>query len=263
MTDSLSLLSRVAGEFDVRPLSEGTTFEVPVREASGETRTYCLALKAADDLVKVREVVPQQLPAACPERHINDDGTFCMHWEYHESGRVVDEASAKVWWARLLAFLRAQRRAERARRWTAGKAWAHGLAAVHQKEAEKAASSLGADFEEALSARHLSAEWSKRKTKAGDRLLYLMRRGQVVATTRGQPLRIVNKRQACICEHGDIKRHRRLRTCGTHAQDALTLVSAMLGWREEEQRFWKSQKGRTCCGTMDSCPLNTSRAAHC
>jgi len=258
---ALVLLAHVAAEFDARPLPGGAAFEVPVREVSGETRTYHLTVNAIGELVAARETVPHHLPAACPERHINGDGTFCVHWERHESGRVVDEASAKLWWVRLLAFLKAQRRAERARRWTAGKAWAHGRAAVHQTEAERAASCLGADFEDALNGRHLSVEWSKHKTKYGDRLLYLARRGQVVLAARGKPLRIVNKRLACICERGDIKRHRRLRNCGAHAQDALALINAMLGWQEEEKRFWEGEKARTCCRTMDSCPLNTRSRA--
>lgn len=259
----LSLLRAVAQDFGAHRLSDGDAFEVPVREASGETRVYHIAVVATGDLVYAKEVVPSHLPAVCPDRHIMQGGTFCTFWGGHESGGVVGESTARQWWARLLAFLKAQRRAERARRWTAGKTWAHGPAAVHQQAAEKAAAALGMDFERDLDAGALAVEWSKHRTRSGDRLLYLQRKGRTILTARGSPLRIVNRRTDCICAKGDKKRHRHLRGCGRtrrtphgHAGEALTLMSEMLAWREEEALFWSAMAGTRCCGTMDSCPLS-------
>jgi len=103
----------------------------------GEVRRFRLHIKTrAEVRVSVREVdTSRALPAGCPERHINYDGTFCL-------GMVDDEpdltmaAGVDRWWARLAGFLKLQILAEATGKWPKENAWRHGDAAVAQRELE-------------------------------------------------------------------------------------------------------------------------------
>jgi hypothetical protein len=65
----------------------------------------------------------------------------------------------------------------------------------------------------------------------------------------------VNLRRRCLCGKRKNGRPIVIRDCGSHAQAAVDLALALRDRYREEQRFWKALEGRTCCGTMDNCPL--------
>jgi hypothetical protein len=64
-----------------------------------------------DEAVKAREDEPFLLPASCPERHINIDGSFYLYWAEAEPNAIVDASAAEIWWGKLLVFLKRQQTA--------------------------------------------------------------------------------------------------------------------------------------------------------
>lgn len=82
------------------------------------------------------------LPACCLERHINTDGTFCIHLDSTDAVRSREAAGA--WWESLRAFLIAQDYASRHRVWPLHSQLSHGTAAAKvQIEMEERADPLG------------------------------------------------------------------------------------------------------------------------
>ena len=107
-------------------------------------------------LVREDRAKSQRLPACCPERHINGDGSLCLFWASGDDAVVVrDEQSAMEWWSALIKHLDGQLYADKHRRW-AGRARAHGDAAVHQARAEGAAAAFGPEMARALRQGHLT-----------------------------------------------------------------------------------------------------------
>lgn len=82
------------------------------------------------------------LPACCPERHINSDGTFCVHLDSTDA--VGSREAAGAWWDSLRSFLIAQDYAHRRRVWPLHSQLSHGHAAAKvQIEMEELAGPLG------------------------------------------------------------------------------------------------------------------------
>jgi hypothetical protein len=219
---------------------------VSLRRPDGRATRYTLAVDARTTEPKVREKTPQNLPAFCPNRHLNPDSSFCMSWRAAEPICVTDEASAQGWWALLLKFLRLQEAATQLRRWPNKHAWAHGAAAEAQRRAEICAMALGPAFEHALAAGRLRATRPPGQTRFvrlgdGARRLYAVWR---------QARRVATLRQRCFCGSG-----RALCSCADHADRAAELVTALEAWEAGERAFWHKLRGRTCCGTLSECPL--------
>lgn len=195
--------------------------DVRLRRADGYVCDYRLTLSVSGEQVSAKESKPTRLPASCPDRHINKDGTFCLTWQRGKPLLVRNAEEAQVWWATLLQFLRKQEIAAQRMRWP-GKAWAHGDAARYQYEAEECAAALGPRYLAALEAGRLSVR-TKRGTSGtflelrdGERWLYAVwERFKRVATLK----------QRCLCG-----RNVQLRACGTHARNAADLVFALVGW---------------------------------
>jgi hypothetical protein len=200
------------------------------------------------------------LPSFCPARHINRDATFCLGWGDDAAPDVVNADSAEVWWGRVLAFLRLQMRASRARKWT-GPEWAHGAAAIHQYAAERAAEKLGAEVLDDLRQRRIQVEWANRRAPLGGPLLKVMRNGSDWYSVWHGARRVVNKQRPCVCAAGSVRHHRRLRNCADHANQAYELANSLLLWGEEEDRFWTLFKGAQCCATLEDCPLRAPSSA--
>ena len=219
---------------------------VALRRADGAVARYRLTIDASKPILSVRETKPEQLPAFCPERHINHDGGFCITWQPGAPLQVTTPEEAGAWWATLLGFLWLQQRAARLRRWPGDLAWAHGDAARAQRDAELAASALGARYVRALARRRLSVTKKNvghfLELRDNGRWLYAVWEGARRVATLGQP---------CLCGNKRVQ----LRACGNHAQAAADLVFALERWRTEEEDFWREQRGKPCCGTMDDCPL--------
>lgn len=254
----VALITERAGAFGavaINSNSRGDVFDVPVRMVDGRTVAYRIRVEADDGTVTAKEDSQDKLPLFCPERHINSDGSFCLGWSGHTSLAVNDVESAEKWWARVLRFLTSQQMAKRSGVWPLEGAWAHGAAAEHQARAEAAAAQLGGDFLADLTGGKLDTKWSKGTFGSHGRALRVQRNGSDIYSIWVKPYQLINKRQACICGRGDIKRHRRLRSCGEHAEAALALASSLLEWKNAEEHFWKSMRHHQCCGTMKNCPL--------
>jgi hypothetical protein len=247
---AIDLAAREVSGFDGKSLRKGASdaeFRLPVRVADGSVTEFHLSVRAAGDQLVVKEASPRHLPACCPNRHINRDGSFCITWSAKLPIKVVDAASATTWWDTVYRFLQEQHRAARKRRWPTSGDWAHGDAAREQLRAETAAGALGGRFLEDLKNGRLTVKKSGHfyRLTCQDGWLYsVWVRFERVATLR----------QVCFCPEG-AKRRVVLKSCGGHAKAAAELVLGIVGREMEERRFWKSLKDQPCCGTMDDCPL--------
>jgi hypothetical protein len=225
---------------------------VKLRRPDGRATGYTLAVDARTTEPQVREKTPENLPAFCPNRHINQDGSFCMSWRAADLVCVTDEATAREWWSRLLKFLRLQEAATQLRRWPTKHAWAHGAAAEAQQRAETCAMALGPAFERALAGGRLRVTRRPEhpnfvRLEDGGRRLYAVWR---------QARRVATLRQRCFCGSG-----RPLCICADHADRAAELVTALEAWEAGERAFWNRFRGRACCGTLSSCPLKGSASS--
>lgn len=224
--------------------------DVRLRRASGKVARYHLRIDAGDVEPEVREAKPERLPTYCPNRHVNDEGVFCLSFPSEDPLPVVDAASAAAWWARLLKYLSLQETTTRLRRWPSRHEWAHGVAAMYQQRAEVCAAALGAQFVKALAQRRLTA---RRRGKGSDFLQVYDGARRLYAVWE-EPRRVATLRQRCLCGSG-----RALVTCADHAARAAELPFALLAWEKAERRFWRFAQGRTCCGTLDDCPLTAAK----
>lgn len=228
-------------------------FNLIVSNADGKNTTFKLLVREEHLRLIVREVVPKFLPAFCPERHINLDSSFCLEWSEKGQATVANHEDAKHWWEMVLQFLRHQLRTNRLRRWP-GSEWAHGKAALHQHSAEKMCHSLGPKFTNLLQRKVLVV--TPTKSSSGEKLLRLIVDGEHRLSVWAGSERATNSRLACLCSKGSVKRHRRLRLCGTHCADIAQLTIALYRWKIEEDKFWKIMKGHKCCGMKKDCPLD-------
>jgi hypothetical protein len=217
-------------------------------QVDGASRDFALNLRLEADRrgLTVREPAPGKvLPASCPERHVNHDGTFCVG--YGAEFLVVDEDSARVWWGLLREFLKLQRVAARTRVWPPRQALSHGAAGPHHLAALDAARALG--LEEAYY-RMLEGEdhWfasPQTMSKDGRRLL----NGRAPC-----PIRCVDRRGRPI-----------LRRSCCRKETVLALVASERARRKAEAEFWQEYReaGRRCCGKMRSCPLRQGESYSC
>ena len=259
--DALDRVLLLCREFDAAVveslsliLNAETMVDVVVTMADSRRVTYRLALVARGDSVCAREALPDKLPGFCPALHINPDRTFCTGWGEVADLNVTNEESAEEWWSRLHGYLRLQHRAKRLRRWP-GKEWAHGDAARHQYDAERHAALLGTDFVQDLEGEKIRVEaWSPLAPSHG-RLLRVYRQDKFIYTVSERQARVLNTRQKCVCVEGDVKRHRRLRSCFGHANAAAGLALSLWKWAQADEKFWATVKQRKCCGRMQGCRL--------
>lgn len=233
----------------VKRSSDDAEILLPVRLADGQTLTYRLTLSMLGTQLRVREKVPTLLPASCPNRHINPNGTFCVTWAKRRAIEVVDSSSALDWWFAIYRFLQEQHRAKKKRRWPTKDDWAHGDAAAEQQmRSELAAETLGPPFPKLLRSGKLKV------VKKGHFLRLLGARAERLYSVWIDYDRVATLRQYCFCRLGQMKKTV-LRGCSDHAKAAADLVLGIAGREREEEAFWKSVSDQPCCGTLDSCPL--------
>jgi hypothetical protein len=223
---------------------------VRLLRADGREVCYALSVDANRPVVSAREQTPLHLPAFCPDRHINENGSFCMNWQAAEPLLITDTEAAERWWGLLLQYLRLQERASRLGRWPSLRQWAHGEAADHQIRAELCAEALGAQFVRALATGNLHVT----KRPRSPHFLRLQDGPTTLYSVWAKFGRVATLRQGCFCGSG-----RPLRRCEDHADRAAELVEALEALRQAEHRFWRRLKGRACCGTMSGCPLAPAR----
>lgn len=268
MVRPIDLIAQCAPQFESiskRIGNDQVALTLSVTHIDGEREQYqLLARDVVDGSIMVSEAKQQLLPSYCPERHINRDGSFCLSWKDDVNLTVHDSASAEKWWAHLMQFLREQRRAVKKRSWSSA-AWAHGPeAAEHQRRAENAAGRLGAPFVSALRAKGMSVAKTRYNSRTNGAVLHVLQNGRAIYSVWARNFKAINKQQACVCGSGDIKRHRRLRNCSTHSQDADVLAASLFGWEQAERAFWNEARklGKPCCGTMKHCPLRDLGEKH-
>lgn len=226
--------------------------ELPIQLVDGRVLRYRLILHANGAHVSAREESPSHLPAFCPERHINYDGTFCLYYPAAEQLIVTDTASAVAWLETLYKFLKLQERAHVKRKWPDANAWAHGGAAHHQLRAIKAAAALNVDLSAAVEEGKIAIA---RKTSQGRSILEVWVRGAHLYSVWESHKRVVNQKRRCFCQLSSSRLPKRIRRCSDHSKQASELALAIRDWNDEEKRYWNSMRDKSCCGTCDHCPL--------
>ncbi len=250
----LDQLRAVAEEFCAIELTRGNgtaQYQVEITLASMATSLYGLqVIGLRGGRVAVREDPVAKLPRCCPDRHINQDGTFCLNWDEANPLPVVDEASARRWWDYLIKFLRCQEVASALRKWVCP-GYAHGDAAKYQREAEQAAARLGPRVMLLLEEGRLLV---RRRESHGRARIELLEGGVVLAKVGQRSGQLSDQKAPCICFVQDA---RPIAECGEHAADLLALVTALYKWRVSELTFMRelSTSGVRCCRTLDQCSL--------
>lgn len=255
MGRGIDLLCQVAEECEVklinRSLDCGCNVELVVLYADQYSQKFSLTIFQSNSDIRVRETFPDHLPSFCPERHINNNGTFCLGWSGAEDMSVYDETTARAWWARLFEFLRLQRRASNKRSWP-GKSWAHGDAAKHQHNVEKNAEILGKRFSDGLAENRFKVDLvTIESAKRSAFRLYLD--GILLYTVWSDSQKVANTRQPCVCDTGT---HRKaMKSCRNHASVAANFAVSLWLMHFSEQEFWSSYRDSKCCRSMDNCQL--------
>ncbi|GFE87309.1 E2 domain-containing protein [Steroidobacter agaridevorans] len=258
---AVDLLLAAAPAFGIEvTLSAGGVAHVtlPLARPSGKSGTYELELhERHHGHVLVREQ-PQsrRLPAHCPERHINGDGSFCLYWQEgeDEARPVTDADSATDWWVLLNRYLNRQETAAQLGHWV-GEARAHGDAAQHQRAAERIAARFGGKFAEDLRGGKLRVQRRERHSRA---LLELSRGDVLIARISTMPTAQIAHDLACPCDAGASP----IGSCSSHRNDLKELILAVRNWNEGERRFYERLRAARvrCCGTMRGCPLQSGVA---
>jgi len=123
---------------------------VAVRASGILSRLYTLTVAHDGKEVLARERSDGKLlPAFCPERHINEGGTFCLGLN---AGKGIGDATATAWWEKLKSFLLCQDTASETGVWPEYAQMSHGDAGEIEAKAEWIAKSAGLldDFHRAV-----------------------------------------------------------------------------------------------------------------
>lgn len=249
------LLHSVAPEFGATLAVEGdtATTTIVITLPSGKQQAFELSLSAVDSRVSVRESQPGQvLPAFCPDRHINSDGTFCLGWGAQNPNNIIDEASARTWWSALVRYLSSQVTANKRKVWPGSENdRAHGDAAQYQETAESAARTLGLVFEHDLRNGNFCIRSDRRRRNPR---LELYRSGKRIARVFLNSGRLVKDRIACPC---DAPAAPQIAACSDHAKSLEVFTLAKYQQHLQEKRYLDGlvAEGKQCCGTLQNCGL--------
>lgn len=255
MTSAIDLIAQVAPDFGgacTKASDSSAILELPVKLVDGRILPYRLLLRQKGEWVSAREESPNHLPAFCPERHINSDGTFCLYYSAANPLTVTDEAAAQAWLETIYKYLKLQERARVQRKWPNNDAWAHGDAARHQLRAQTAAAALNDRIAAALANNRLIL---KRRRSRDRPILEIWIDEARVYSVWESLKRVINQKKRCFCGTSGLRFPKRLRRCGHHAKQASELALALRDREDEESRYWKAMQDQTCCGTCDDCPL--------
>jgi hypothetical protein len=218
--------------------NDGVLFSTLVQRAGGEYcfPVECLAFETGkDQSIAVREPSARYFPTFCPERHINEDSTFCVGLR---AGKFDLEKDAIVaWWEKLRSFVILQQTANSTGKWNPRAAMRHGEAGDLQLKGEEISRNLdcAAAFGQAL---------QYRSGPLYDAKLLVRRKSDL----------LVNGRMECPCGRMSKNGRPYLRTeCRKRGLDCLARILAKIDIAERQ--FWENHKGKQCCGTMRICPL--------
>ena len=204
----------------------------------GSVGPYAIRIWTEEGVLCASETPPgRDLPAVCPELHINPGGDFCLGALSFRAD--VDEEVAGFWQA-LGEFLHNQQFARRKRHWPAGRWLSHGRqAALAQLRAEAIAdrSGLADDY----------AEW----LECSDGWL-----GQILAR-KDQLRALLSSNQNCPRGCRGINNvPTKLRACSRRS--ALKNLADIEQVRlQSQERYYRAlhQSGVTCCHRVDGCGL--------
>lgn len=222
---------------------ERLSFSAIIRRAGDvSSRDYKLEARApSQSSLSLREQSQSKmLPTYCPERHINDDGSFCLGFEAGKNIETI--ADATMWWKKVEAFLECQETAHNTGCWPKEIQISHGKAGAIQIQAEGLAEELrmGRDLGEAI---HLGRGPIARASAS------LLRKGK-----------IPNSRSACVCGRKKTNGTPLLRRdCKILSDECLVHIEAKR--ISASNSYDKSIEKKHCCGSIASCSLNKQRKA--
>lgn len=260
VSSPLDYVIHTASDFDAK-LVERTSltqahFEISVKSSDESKMIIQLLVDVIKaEYLEVREKVAIVLPASCPQRHINIDGSFCLGWLDVMDKKITDQEAANDWWKTLYAYLIKQRRASNSRRWP-GEEWAHGhKAAASQWFVEEAAKKLGADFFTDFKLGKFRVE-SIGARKRPSALLKVFRNNIHIYSVWQDFKCLTNSRLPCLCKPVGRRRRQKIRSCGEHRQSLVDLGIHLHLKEVEEANFLKAYCSlKSCCGTLDKCPI--------
>lgn len=233
---SIAALADTAPDWAELRLVDGRQAEIDAvltRSSGAFTRLFELVVIHLAHEVKVFERVSgKMLPTSCPDRHINDDGSFCLGLR---AGEGIARETAEAWWRKLHGFLLCQETAAESGLWPAGAQISHGEAGEIELRAEAAADTLGL-----LHAYREAVEFD-----IGPIAASLFKINRATGLLR-------NGRSACLCGRKDKRNNTLLRRDCHRLSCPIVLEHER---RAAAERFWRSMQGRPCCGTMRECPL--------
>lgn len=202
--------------------STGTAIECCVGLVlyDGDISNYHLVISVGNDSDGEKLVVQEQashrrLPAGCPGRHINLDGTFCLGWGPTRPVVPRSAVEAERAWSQIEEYLNYQDRASACGTWPARASWAHGDSAAR----------------------------AQREIEEMDRRLPAALRGLKALDVQG-----LTRRKVCPCGSGQ-----RVKDC--HEMEIAKLRDLHQEMEQGEEAFWRSWADRPCCGTMRDCRL--------
>lgn len=233
---------------------------VTIRSPAGKEDVFILDVRVDNFRVSVSEASPRRLPSACPDRHINLDGTFCLGWGQDDLKIVSDSVSAQKWWATIVRFLGYQINANRRGIWPGSENdRAHGDAAEPQEIAERMASSFGPRFTKDLLHGRIRVLFDDREPNPK---LELLRHGKRIARVFWRTKSLVTDRVRCPCDSSAVVAMP-IAECQDHARKLEIFTVALYEWRERENLFFQERikKGHMCCGTLQSCRLRDATIA--
>jgi len=256
----LQVLESVASEFGATlkaTSADRMEVELSVPRPSGATETFSLVVVDSESGPRIFEAEPRRFPAACLERHINHDGSFCLGWSDGSNQQIVNEQDAREFWSNVEKFLNSQLAASNTRRWPGQQnARAHGAAANSQSHAENICQQMSADMLRDLKRGKLTVDvdrtWHKER-------LVLLRHGRPIARTK------VNKKSplwiADVCPCGTSSSP--ATKCSNHAELLAALSKDIVQWHLAHDAYIRSAvcSGQRCCGTMERCELRDAQEA--
>lgn len=256
----VSALSHSHGSEIIIQSHDDTTLNIllNLKRADGKIIPYYLKISSnQENQIIVSEAVPHLLPIFCPERHINADGTFCLYWEDDIDLRITNINKATTWWQILINFLLQQERAKKKREWPNQDYWAHGTAAAFQKSALSALDQISINFRTITLSNSIQVTYHK--TNKGNGSFYkVIKNGLLWYVVWEEFQQIAILRQKCLCGSKNGKSYKNtLRNCCNqqHQKYFIDFAINYYYWKIEEAKFWTYFKGKSCCGTLDNCPL--------
>lgn len=210
-----------------------------IRPSGALTRQYFLTIHEDEGAIKVVEAGTRNLlPTACPERHVNRNGSFCLGLDVGKN--VHDLETANSWWKCLLDYLVCQDFADSQRRWPPDMWLSHGTAAEAHVVAEKQAEKIG------LKPAYRQAIEHNEGWLAG-----------ALPRVQKSAFRLCNGRMRCPEQCADKWGRPIFRRDCKKNEGIARLITLENIRRKRSDEFVAQFKndGFVCCGTMDDCPF--------